>query len=140
MITHIWSVLCLRSIVDAQTQNISLIDVIEEISLAPQLFEQSKEVILPYRFELVTYWRRSLSQQAVRANARIVVLDPEEKVLEQQIYDIDLSQYSKVRTRIGVPNFTVSNVGMYVFVIELQTENESWREVARVPLDISVRT
>ncbi len=139
MIDHVWTVLCSRSLVDVESQNISLLEVVDEISLAPELLAENKEVSLPIRLELVTCWRRSQLDQPGKSRGRMSLSGPDGKKMEEQSYNIDLSEFPRRRTRVRMPGLLISKPGSYVFRVEVQMMPVGqWMEVAKIPLDIVV--
>ncbi|MFB6212469.1 MAG: hypothetical protein ABEI53_01470, partial [Candidatus Magasanikbacteria bacterium] len=62
---HIWSVLCNKTLVDQDTNNISLIDVVEKIDLAgpleeiEEVTEGNKKAEIGVDFQLVSFWFRA---------------------------------------------------------------------------------
>ena len=59
-IEHVWSVLCEKSVIDSETNNLSLTNILEEIqiSLKEKGIIDSSEKTVPINFELVTMWRK----------------------------------------------------------------------------------
>jgi len=51
MLEHIWSVLCSRSVIDSETNNVSIQDVIEQITINA---EPAENGFLPFPMELIT--------------------------------------------------------------------------------------
>ena len=140
MVDHVWTVLCSRSLVDVESQNISLLEVVDEIALAPEVFAEGKDVSLPIRLEPVTCWRRTQMDQPGKGRCRMSLINPDGKRLEEQSYTVDLSESPRRRTRIRMPGLTISKPGPYLFRVETQMMPVGqWMEVAKIPLDIVSR-
>ncbi|MBD1856456.1 MULTISPECIES: hypothetical protein [Leptolyngbya] len=84
-------------------------------------------------FDLVTFWEREKEAQPAKGEIRLLLISPEQKTLEQTIYPLDLTSYSRSRLVIRIPVVTMSSPGVYRFRLELY-EEEQWREVANIPL------
>jgi|GEM_PF-4752138 len=57
MARHMWTIMCSKSSIDRQTNNLSLFDIIEKIDVA--VVAQVDQIIVPIPFHLVTMWVRS---------------------------------------------------------------------------------
>jgi hypothetical protein len=139
MINHIWTVLCSRSIIDSETNNITLFEVLEQLTLAgPPL---AREIAIPLHFEVVSLWSRARDDQPSRGRARLLLITPSGTVVKNQEYDIDLSVYSRSRTRVRVIGLPVPEAGHHQFCVQLRVEEETeWRDVAKIPLQIVLQT
>ncbi|MCB9637393.1 MAG: hypothetical protein H6728_10345 [Myxococcales bacterium] len=140
MISHVWTVICSRSVIDEDTKNISLMDVVEQVTIDAESAKQ-KDVLLPLPFEVVTLWSREDEAGKSNTEARLRLLSPEGTEINQQFYKIDLSEHPRMRTRIRVPGLPFVGPGNYVFCVDLRRQDgETWREVARVPLQLQVES
>jgi hypothetical protein len=140
-VEHIWSVVCRLSIVDQQRNNVSLIEIMERLQFRGEEVEIPEDQVagLPYPVELVTLWSRSELNTPEVSRARVLVVSPEGKSLneEGQEYPVDLTQYQRFRAmgRFDVLPF-VGN-GLYRFVVQkFDEDNDSWVNVASIPLEI----
>lgn len=136
MLEHIWTVLCSKSLVDQETQNITLFEVLEQVNVPKEFFSSKKEVVLP-NFEVVSLWGRANVDKAIKGKARLTLQTPSGKSLNQHEYAIDLSTHQRTRTRAKVNSLIVNEPGRYQFSIE-RFENQRWKVVGRVPLLIQV--
>jgi hypothetical protein len=133
MIDHVWSILCLRSIVDARTNNVSLIDVLEVLSVAQPI---NSPGLIPQTMEFVSVWERADYSVPDRGRARLTVLDPQGKLIGESLtYDIDLTDKPKLRNITTFEGFPVTSTGRYGIVVEIyQEENQQWHTVSRTSL------
>lgn len=136
MAHHIWTVVCARSIVDAETQNLTLLDILEQVSAPASVFE-SDEAFLPLRLEVVSLWARREPEVQTQAEGRLRWKDPKGEILEEQEYTIDLREHPRSRTRVRVPGLPVSTPGLYFFTVSQRSEKGSWEEVARIPIRLN---
>ena len=137
MIEHVWTVLCRRSVVDSDTNSISLIESVESIQFG---LDKPKDAPtpagLPLELELVTLWIRSDRRVPEHSQYRVFVQLPDESEREAgESVIIDLREFERLRARVRFDGIPFVGPGRYRFVVQLQ-EGEAWTTVARVPLDI----
>src|SRR6266496_2777341 len=100
MIEHAWSVLCSKSTIDAETNNISLIEVLEQISIATGPPAAGTEGLIPLRVELVTLWMRAQPDQPGHGRGRVSFVRPSGTMTESiQEFDIPLQTTQRMRHR-----------------------------------------
>lgn len=132
MIVHVWTVLCSRSIIDDKSNNISLIDVLEQLAIIGFL-----PTVVPITFEVVNLWARSDVDQPSRGQARLRFLDPSGHIRGEHEYEVDLSAHQRSRTGIAIAGLPVQEAGHHHFLVQLWDEGEAeWRDVVRIPLEI----
>lgn len=138
---HIWTVVCERSITDIESNNISLIHVIEQIKFrevpADKVPPGEPTRIGASRFEVVSLWGRGNPNEPETADAKIIFCSPTGQELAQNKMNIDLTEYKRIRTRwmfFGLLPY--SGDGEYTFVVQQEVDGE-WRTEAEVPLEIS---
>lgn len=141
MITHIWSVLCSRSIIDRDTNNISLLDVLEQLAITPTP-EEGEVARIPINCEIVTLWSRTPQDQPVRGYTRLLFLGPSGvQVGEGTELEIDLSAYPRTRMRTRMNELQFREAGTHVFRVQLRDDpTTEWRDVASIPLQIIFRS
>jgi hypothetical protein len=133
---HIWSVLCSRASIDRETNNISLFEVIEQI----QVLDNPARDQLVGPFELVSLWARGVGGPE-RGRVRVAIRGPSGRLLGQDVQEIDLREFKRVRARFRVAGIPIEGPGAYYFSIAVAgDEPESWTEVAKIPLEVQVAT
>ncbi len=138
MISHVWTVICSRSVIDEASKNISLMDIVEQVTISAESAKQ-KETLLPMPFEVVTLWAKEAATGKSETEARLRLLSPEGKEIHHQIYRVDLHEHPRMRTRIRVPGLPFVGAGTYKFCVDLRRQDgETWREVAHIPLQIQI--
>jgi hypothetical protein len=134
MIEHIWSVLCSRAVIDVETNNVSIQDVIEQITVnsAPVA-----DGFLPFPLEIVTLWNRKEITNQIEAIERVQFITPSGKATVISEGKIDLTQAERFRHRVKLPGLPLSESGRYYFKVESKTGDDSWKEVASIPLSVT---
>ncbi len=137
MIQHFWTIACSRSLIDERTKNISLIDVLEEITLPPDFLKRHKINKLPLQLEVISFWGRAEEKVPARGKGRLQFVDPNGEVLQEQEYDIVLDEFSRSRTRMYVDELPLTSQGRYNFVVSLQNPDGSWKILSELPIQVA---
>jgi len=134
MIDHIWSVLCSRSVIDRDTNNVSLQNVLEQIIIHA---EPRSGLVIPVEYEIVSFWARADPDVPAKGRMRAKMLTPAGEVHIQREFDLNLTDAERTRTRIRTIGLPASEPGRHYVIVEQQLEdNAEWRQVAAIPLAI----
>ncbi|MBL6960578.1 MAG: hypothetical protein ISR59_05675 [Anaerolineales bacterium] len=139
MIKHIWSVVCQGSIEDKSTNLLSIINILEELTIEG---DPSSDKILPLPIQVVTLWTRTNSDIPAQAESRYTFVSPSKTILKEQPLKINLSKYQRLRARVNFSmlNFTEGS-GIYTFCVEYRgNQTEEWTEKASIPIDVNFHT
>jgi len=138
-IKHIWTVLCSNSSIDQSTNNVSLFNVIEQITLGlkPNVkinYEEEKGI--PINMELVTLWQRLGDLTSFEQSVEIV--DPKGKVLAQNQISFEFpNKVSRSRVGFKLIGLKVTGAGEYVFRVSVKEKGKArFEQVQETPLDI----
>lgn len=134
-----WTVFCRTAPIDRDSNNISLIEVIEQ--LAAVTTEKSGEGVLAIQAMLVSLWYRADDNVPAVGNARVRLEHPDGKQRGEPVnFEVNLRDHKRVRTRLSFGGLTFSGVaGQHFFVVECDDAGK-WVEVARVPIEIGLET
>ncbi len=139
MAEHIWSVVSQKAIIDRDSNNISLFDVVERVSFhGPKEPGKDDKVFVPFNHVLTSYWMRSNGEKPEKINCKVTWGKVEE--LFSQILEVDLTKFKKTRIKFEPGGFRFAGSGLYfyrVFVQEKKGGKESWKRVASIPIEIS---
>lgn len=135
MIDHAWTVVCTHAVVDRYSNNASLLDVVEQISIKA---EPNPEGSLPISLDVMTLWTRADLDVPSRGHGRVTFLSPLGRVNDGPFeFDIDLSEHRRNRTRGQLGALHIAESGRHIFRVELQNEGETeWHQVAAIPLEV----
>ena len=133
MIEHIWSVLCSRSVVDSETNNVSIQNVIEQIIIQA---EPQENGFLPIELELITLWGKDEPKEVAEGEERVTFITPSGKSEIISETKIDLTKVERRRQRIKLPGLPLSEAGKYYFKVEVKNKNKEWEKVSAIPLKI----
>jgi len=141
MTKHIWSVLCKKTIIDTDTNNISLIDVFEQLQAKVNL-PQNKNIKLsiPLEYEVVNFWYKENSDKKEEVDVEITLIDPNNKSLKSFINTITIPDNKKrVRTRLKITGLPITISGIYRFIIKTKEKNtKNYKQVAELPIEIKI--
>lgn len=134
MIEHIWTVLCSESSVDKDSNNISLLGVIEQVGVDQRPEEGD---LARVSLELVSLWSRTDLEHGERGEGRWRIETAGGTTHEGEIFPIDLTEYRRLRTRNQFDGLPLNGVGYHWFVVEFRyDDDEPWNEVSRVPVEV----
>ena len=141
MTKHIWSVLCKKTIIDTDTNNISLIDVFEQLQAKVNL-PQNKNIKLsiPLEYEVVNFWYKENTDKKEEVDVEITLIDPNNKSLKSFINTITIPDNKKrVRTRLKITGLPITISGIYRFIVKIKEKNtKNYKQVAGLPIEIKI--
>lgn len=136
----IWAILAERVVIDKDTNNLSLFNIIEEVQVPVQEPKSLAEGLglgtIPTAFELVVLWVRSDLGIPERGFGRVRVLFPEGTDALTQEYEVDLSKFLRLRTRLRLPGLPAGGEGVYLFKIDGKPAGGKWEEMFELPLRV----
>ena len=136
----IWAVLCERVVIDRETNNLSLFNVVEEVQVPAQqprsLTEVLDESVIPISFELVVLWVRSELQLPEKGFGRVRVLLPGDKDDLIQEYEVDLTKFLRLRSRLRLLGLPAGGEGVYLFKVDGKSSGQEWTELFELPLPV----
>lgn len=130
---HLWSIICNRLIIDEQTNNATIIDILEEIKIKKEFLQNKKE--LPFFFNFVSLWFVEDKDECEKeTNVIIEFYDPNNNKLNDFNFSFALPQRKKrIRTNVKFDRFLLNGSGTYR--IKVKQDNT---EVAEIPLEIII--
>ncbi len=136
---HIWSIICSNSVIDQETNNLSLFNVIEQITI--QLnnnVEMNGAVMIPVPFEVISFfYLHKTCKESCLITAK--VFDPQDKIIGEFENHIQISEgIDKARSRIRFNGIPFISEGIYRFRIYTNVKKE--KLVAEIPLMVKVGT
>ena len=146
---HIWSILCTRSIIDNETNNISLIDTLEKINInihpkqkgVGSIKDALEPITIRGQFEIVSLFKRSnTAEELEKAQQLIEFYGPDDKKIEEFVKAVEISkQFQRMRVRFRIQKLTFFKAGEYKFVVKLKEEGQiKYQTVAELPLEVGI--
>ncbi|MBI4067534.1 hypothetical protein HY407_04060 [Candidatus Gottesmanbacteria bacterium] len=144
MIKHIWSILCRRSIVDNETNNISINDVFEQLSVDLKVkksdADKVKLINIPIEFEVVCMWVKN-DKTPFKGNLNVEILNPKGTVVKNFEQPLEMPETMKrLRSRLKIMGMVVEEPGDYIFRVNVKEEGQKlYKAVAELPLEINLK-
>lgn len=145
MARHVWSVVCYKASIDNQDNNVSLLEVLEQITLQEDPFSaddassQHGNVtpMLGAKHQLCTLWMRDDPRKPELSYTRMRVLSPQQQDIGSVVRSIDLRASRRSRMILQARALPYKGPGFYEFVVEWGAgENGPWSQVASIPLEV----
>ncbi len=144
MIRHIWSILCRKSTIDSDSNNISLIDIFEQFDVNYEVKDQKKFTgvfNIPIEYEVVSLWQRENSTKVLHGEVLYEIYSPDNIKQKEILQKIEiLEKYRRYRTRLRINGLVVNLSGIYIFKVKLKKEPQTaFKIVAELPLEVNIR-
>lgn len=146
-IKHVWTVLCKKSVVDRETNNITLFDVLERLDVGVEIKNQKlsglpEKVVLPFSFEIVTMWARSDFEDKIerKVEAKTEILDPNGVKIGNVTNNFVMSpEFRRMRSIGRLSNIGLTISGKYFFKISgKESDDKDFKNVAEIPLEVII--
>jgi hypothetical protein len=139
MIQHIWTIPCRLSTTDRETNNVSLIEVLEEVTIPAMPPRQAVMGFVPAIFDVVTLWSRGNDDEPAAGFGRMRLVSPTGDTILEQPYAIDLRENRRIRSVGRILGFPAQDSGRYHFRVERRTnEADPWEEVVSIPIWVNI--
>src|SRR2546430_2135416 len=97
---HVWSVLCEKVIVDAESNNMSL-DCLEQLGIVELPSDLPRDAKIQCKMELVSLWCRPVGELAVVYRARVLIKAPGGDQVGEALMDLTFKAGTlRLRTRL----------------------------------------
>lgn len=145
-INHEWSVLCSSAVLDKDTNNLSLINLIEQISLDVELkeenqWDENKGDAFPLNMVIVSRLRKVVDDQdLVKGNIKVDFISPNKETISSFEQGFELGQgIDNMRMRFGIGGLVLKTSGIYYFVVNLsEGEGNKYKKVYSLPLKVTL--
>jgi hypothetical protein len=136
MIEHIWTVLCSQSIYDSETNNVTLVGILEQLNFPKDV---PFPISLPLQLDLVSLWSRSPKNKPTQGIVRLTFINPSNEKENPITLPIDLSKSERHRSRFRIVGLPIKRAGYHSFIVEFQEKGRStWERAAQIPLSIKL--
>lgn len=145
MAKHVWTVLCRSSVVDRETNILSLLDITEHMNMegSADLFEEAKQKespAVPVEFQLISFWIRSDLSVPETKLLRVYLVAPDAWQSPPVQASINLEgTYLRFRHRLNIGALPLRGPGLYTWCVQLNTHGDSWETVAEIPITVAIK-
>lgn len=145
-INHEWSILCSKSIIDKELNNLSLVNLIEQLSFDVemkdgQVWNEKEGDIFPLEMVIVTRLRK-ISEPDVTSSGRVGIdlVDPDNNILSSFEQDFELGEgIENIRMRFGIAGLKLTKSGLYHFAVSTKEEgDDKYKKVYSLPLKVNL--
>ncbi len=131
---------CLHTIIDKDSNNISLIEIIDQINIETSGTDANKTEYGLIDFEVVTIWERPEIIKPIISRGGISFISPDGKTLFQEEFDIDLQVHFRCNIVMTISGLAINKEGMYSFQIKSFNEkNNEWITAGNISLLIDFK-
>lgn len=139
---HLWTVVCLRAVLDRYTNRLSLLEVLDELMvLAGQKLPDSLEAktALPLHLEVVVQWERSAIENPERGECQVELFTPTGERAGAGELDVDLQAAPRSRLILRFDKLPLAGLGRYRFVVSKKEDGQTdWELVDEIPLYVKL--
>ncbi len=140
---HIWSVLCRRSQIDVDNNNISLNEVLEQLNVdvgQKTAESQSEEITIPFEYEIVSLWTKEKRNEYSKAQVVVDFIDPKGKKLKSFEQPAEITpELRRLRTRFRIAGIGLTVPGDYIFIISVKEKGDTkFHVVSELPLEVRI--
>ncbi len=140
---HIWSILCSRSIIDQETNSISLIDSLEEITVGIRKEDKKKDKITVSGlfYNVVSFIVRDKTKSVQKGELSIELINPNKKAGKKYIQKFIMKKgIKRIRLRTAIGGLVLSSEGRYIFKVGLKKDKDkTFKTVSELPLDVKFK-
>jgi hypothetical protein len=146
-IKHIWNVIAQSSLVEQETNNISILKVLEQLNVNLSVKDQEwlknnpgKAVLVPFPFQIISLWQSINPKKDPMADVEIEFFDPIGLSLQNIKFKLQFeAKKTRMRSITTSPIVSVIDTGVYLFKIRIKEEEEdSFLEVAEIPIEVRI--
>lgn len=144
VLKHIWSVLCRKSIIDTETNNISINEVFEQLGVDIKTKEPNKlpegQINVPIEWEMVSMWVSDNTTIPIKAEYEVVIIDPKGNSQKSFVQPIEIAVgMRRMRTRMKVMGLIINEQGDYLFKVGIKESGQKeFKTVAELPLEVKI--
>lgn len=142
MARHIWTVVCHKASIDSEDNNVSLLEVIELVTLyedpnADNEGEGAAAPAISLRHQVCTLWMRDSLETPERSYAQIRLQGPDGHEFGGATNPIDLRFHRRTRITFHAQALPYKGPGLYEVLVEHGPEEDGpWSLVASVPIEV----
>jgi hypothetical protein len=136
---HVWSVLCLKGVLDQYTNTVSLLETIESMKITPETSLPDRRINIRAAMHLVSLWCRGDRDTPESFEVRSVIVLPSGSEVPGVPMQAGLQEHRRIRTFMRMQTMPFEGAGQYGFSVEYRSApTEPWTRVATVPVDVEV--
>ena len=136
---NIWSVICEKSIIDKDTNSISLFNSLEELNVnysGDEKLEKIKIKNVPISFEIVSLWFDEDIKKDRKFEIMLEILDPNNEITNKSTQECIMEKGKKrLRTIAKINGISLTDSGLYKIIIKYK-HGKTIKIASENPIDI----
>jgi hypothetical protein len=144
MAQHLWTILCSKVTEDRTTNNLSIIDIIEEIGLSTSdpdidVTKLPGPVVVPISCTVVSNFVRSDRNVGEKTSAKIRFVGPTGgPPLFEAAVEVDLTTFLRRRCLVSLQGLPLEKSGPHRIEVQLETTANEFATVMELPIEVSI--
>lgn len=138
---NIWSVICEKSVIDKDTNSISLFNSLEELSInysGEKKLKKTDVKNIPILFEIVSLWFDESIKDDRKFEIVLEVLDPNNKITNKSVQECVMEKGKKrLRTIAKLNGLGITSNGLYKIIIKYKY-GKVIKIASEIPIDIEI--
>lgn len=141
-IQYVWGLIAKGSAIDRERNNISLFDVIDQITLPDEVFSKDGKQKIGFDHEIIMTWRRVVDQSLIDDDisfaCRLSLIGPSGSTLQETTNKFILQKDSRrTRQRVRVDGFLITDPGDYVYRVAAKgRDTDDFNTVNEIPFEV----
>jgi hypothetical protein len=144
---HQWSILCKKALVDNTTNIISLLEILEKLTVdfnavtpVPTPTTLPNEFAMPFDFELVSMIS-DISEKNKNPFVKIELFNAQKEKIGETENKLEIpAGAKKLRSRAIFNAIKIKGEGVYSFKVNLkENEKDTYKQVAEIPLEVEIK-
>ncbi len=133
---HNWSIICGKSIVDQDSNQISLIDSLEQLNLPQDAFGKDLNI----QFHVVSYFTETNTSKEKKIEQIIRLVDPQNNQIKEIKIPVNIPEkFKRFRIRNIIQGMPISTPGMYKFLLLIKEGDNKPLEIAELGLEVLLK-
>ncbi|MCR4311785.1 MAG: hypothetical protein NUV56_00730 [Candidatus Uhrbacteria bacterium] len=139
MIRHTWSILCDSSVIDAETNTLSIRNIVEKITITSSEKLPEKAAI-PMALEVTSFWEKN-DKDALDFQSKVDIFNSSKECLRSNEFQLKFEEgNNRLRSRIKMSTLPFAGEGEYRIKVSFKTSGvKDWMEAADIPFDVVVK-
>jgi len=145
MINHIWSLLCRRSVIDSETNNLSLYDILEQLTVDVKIKKGGEDKVtkinIPIEYEVISFWIKPPKIKESKSGIKLEIINPDGKIEKTFEQPLEIPKDKRrLRSRIRIKGFVADKAGNYIFRINYKEGAKGqYIKAADIPLEVILK-
>lgn len=139
---YVWGMIAKRGLVDKETDTVSVIDIIERISVKQEENAEKKVEKFNFPFQIMTNWMRTVEKE-ISGTVTMSVDTPSGKNVVIQKFDFTEKNYkNQQRIRMNFNGLVIPNEGTGDYAVRIffmDSKNKMISDTAVIPVFVEIR-